>query len=95
MRLSELPADICDVPAGMDAVEITGVSADSRTIAEGDLFVAIPGTKADGGRFIADAAGRGAVAVLAAQGAVVPEGLAVPVLRAAEPRRARAPLGWR
>jgi UDP-N-acetylmuramoyl-L-alanyl-D-glutamate--2,6-diaminopimelate ligase len=95
MRLSELPAEICDVPAGVDAVEITGVSADSRTIAAGDLFVAIPGTRADGGRFIADAAGRGAVAVLAAQGAVVPEGLAVPVLRTADPRRALALLASR
>ncbi len=95
MRLSELTAEICDVLAGAEAIEVRGVSADSRTVEAGDLFVAIPGTRADGGRFIADAAGRGAVAVLAAQGAVVPEGLAVPVLRAADPRQALALLASR
>jgi UDP-N-acetylmuramoyl-L-alanyl-D-glutamate--2,6-diaminopimelate ligase len=95
MRLSDFPAEFCDVPAGAEAIEVTGVGADSRTIAPGDLFVAIPGTKADGGRFIADAAGRGAVAVLAARGAVVPDGLSIPVLRAADPRRALAMLASR
>ena len=43
---------------------IAGIAADSRKIAPGDLFVAIPGTHADGTRFIADAVARGAAAVL-------------------------------
>ncbi|MBP2149610.1 UDP-N-acetylmuramoyl-L-alanyl-D-glutamate--2,6-diaminopimelate ligase [Xanthobacter flavus] len=43
---------------------ITGLSSDSRRITPGDLFVAIPGTHADGTRFIADAIARGAAAVL-------------------------------
>lgn len=49
---------------GADGDIITGLSADSRRIKPGDLFVAIPGTHADGSRFIADAVGRGAAAVL-------------------------------
>jgi UDP-N-acetylmuramoyl-L-alanyl-D-glutamate--2,6-diaminopimelate ligase len=43
---------------------IIGVSADSRAVAPGFLFVAVPGTKADGLSFASDAAARGAVAVI-------------------------------
>lgn len=49
--------------SGADRV-IAGLSADSRRITPGDLFVAIPGTNADGTRFITDAIARGAAAVL-------------------------------
>ena len=55
----------------------------------GFLFVAISGTKADGARFIADAIEKGAAAVLVGAQAQVAD-VAVPVLRAAEPRRALA-----
>lgn len=41
-----------------------GVSADSRKIVAGDLFVAWPGAATDGRRHIADAVARGAVAIL-------------------------------
>ncbi|HTG11270.1 MAG TPA: Mur ligase domain-containing protein, partial [Candidatus Eisenbacteria bacterium] len=34
---------------------VTGVSYDSRKVAAGELFVAIPGFKQDGRRFAADA----------------------------------------
>ena len=37
---------------------------DSRRVRAGDLFAALPGEKADGAAFVADAAARGAVAVL-------------------------------
>ncbi len=43
---------------------VTGLSYDSRTVAAGDLFVAIPGLKRDGRRFISEALGRGAAAVV-------------------------------
>ncbi len=39
-----------------------GVSIDSRSLARGDLFVAIKGPKADGHDFVADAFGKGAAA---------------------------------
>jgi UDP-N-acetylmuramoyl-L-alanyl-D-glutamate--2,6-diaminopimelate ligase len=44
--------------------EILGLTADSREIRPGWLFAALPGTKLDGRRFIADAVARGAVAIL-------------------------------
>ena len=43
---------------------VSGVAYDSRKVAPGDLFVAVPGLKQDGRRFIADALGRGAAAVV-------------------------------
>jgi UDP-N-acetylmuramoyl-tripeptide--D-alanyl-D-alanine ligase len=42
----------------------TGVSIDSRTVAPGDLFVAIKGPSYDGHAFVADALGAGAAAVV-------------------------------
>lgn len=65
-------------------VAISGISADSRKIAPGDLFVAVAGVKADGAGFAADAVARGAVAVVSAHPL---DGLAVPVLVSADPRR--------
>jgi UDP-N-acetylmuramoyl-L-alanyl-D-glutamate--2,6-diaminopimelate ligase len=53
------------IDAGPAAIEITGVTADSRTAAPGFLFVAIAGVKADGGKFAVKAAAAGAVAVVA------------------------------
>jgi UDP-N-acetylmuramoyl-L-alanyl-D-glutamate--2,6-diaminopimelate ligase len=43
---------------------VAGVSADSRAVGAGFLFVAVPGTKADGLAFAADAVARGATAVV-------------------------------
>jgi UDP-N-acetylmuramoyl-L-alanyl-D-glutamate--2,6-diaminopimelate ligase len=44
--------------------EFTGLASDSREVRPGYLFAALPGTKADGGAFVADAVARGAIAVL-------------------------------
>ena len=44
--------------------EIRGLVQDSRRVSPGDLYVAIVGMRFDGRRFAADAAKRGAVAVL-------------------------------
>ena len=41
-----------------------GLAYDSRKVARGELFVAVPGLKQDGRRFIADALDRGAAAVV-------------------------------
>lgn len=43
---------------------LVGVHADSRKVQPGDLFVAVPGTSADGGAYIADALQRGAAYVV-------------------------------
>jgi UDP-N-acetylmuramoyl-tripeptide--D-alanyl-D-alanine ligase len=45
---------------------VTGVTIDSRTVAEGDLFVALPGARTDGAHYAADALRAGAVAAMAA-----------------------------
>ncbi len=72
------------------AVEITGLTADSRAVRPGYLFAALAGSKTDGAKFIADAVAKGAVAVLAAEGAAVSLPADVAVLRANEPRQALA-----
>lgn len=43
---------------------MTGLAADSRTLAAGEAFLAYPGLRQDGRRFIPDAVARGAAAVL-------------------------------
>jgi UDP-N-acetylmuramoyl-tripeptide--D-alanyl-D-alanine ligase len=45
-------------------VLFTGVSTDSRTVKQGDLFVALSGEKFDGHRFVARAKEKGAVAAM-------------------------------
>lgn len=63
---------------GDGALAITGLSADSRSIRPGYLFAALAGTQADGARYLDDALAKGAVAVLAAPGAVAARpGLAI------------------
>ncbi|WP_292062430.1 UDP-N-acetylmuramoyl-L-alanyl-D-glutamate--2,6-diaminopimelate ligase [Brevundimonas sp. UBA7664] len=60
IRLSELlRRDVAADPM------ITGVTADSRKVAPGSLFVALPGSAADGRAFIPQALSQGAAAVLA------------------------------
>ena len=97
MLLSDLvkDLDIAGPPEGLGAIDVTRLTADSRQAGPGALFAALAGTKADGARFIADAAAKGAVAVVASTHAAMPEGLAIPVLRASEPRRALARLAAR
>ncbi|MCW5774761.1 MAG: UDP-N-acetylmuramoyl-L-alanyl-D-glutamate--2,6-diaminopimelate ligase, partial [Rhodospirillaceae bacterium] len=63
--------------------EIAGLTADSRKVEPGFVFAALPGTKADGRTFIADAIAKGAAAILAAPD--MPG--AGPFLRDANPRR--------
>jgi len=69
-------------------LDLAGVAADSRAVKPGYVFVAVPGTKADGRGFIADAVARGAAAVLAPPGTSWPAGVPDrPLLEDPEPRR--------
>ena len=72
---------------GDAATVISGLTLDSKSVQEGDLFIALPGEKVHGADFAQDAIARGAVAVLTdADGAKKISG--VPVIVSANPRRA-------
>lgn len=73
---------------GFGGLEIAGITADSRRVAPGYMFAALPGGRTDGRAFIADAVARGAVAVLAPPGTGWPPGVPPrPLLQDPEPRR--------
>lgn len=95
MRLVEILQACPALPASSwhdaAALDLAGASADSRAMHTGFLFAALPGTRADGRAFIADAVARGACAVLAPEGTAWPAGVpARPLLTCPEPRRALA-----
>ena len=70
MRLTELVKESAKVmdPTALQETEIRGLAVDSRKVAPGFLFAALPGTRADGRAFIDQAVAQGAVAVLAPTG---------------------------
>ena len=75
-----------DAPARWRQVSILGLTADSRAVKPGYLFAALPGSRTDGTRFIAEALQRGAAAVLMPQGRS--HGLnGTPVVEDPDPRR--------
>lgn len=84
MQLLDLVGSVAGPPE-WSGVEIRGLTADSRHVQPGDLFAALPGAKADGAAFVADAVGRGAAAVLIKEGSA--PALPVPVIAVANPRR--------
>ena len=90
MKLADLLRDAATIEAGHAALEVSGVSADSRKVRPGDLFVAVSGAKADGLRFAPDAVAAGAVAVAAERAPHAPLLKAVPFVRVADSRRALA-----
>ena len=65
MRLSELLRNIStlDIKGDVD-IEITGVNIDSRKVKEGDVFIAVKGSVADGHTFISKAIELGAKAIV-------------------------------
>jgi len=65
-------------------VTIAGLTCDSRRVAPGFLFAAIPGSTSDGRSFIPDAIDKGAAAVLAPDGTDV---AGVPLIVDANPRK--------
>lgn len=76
-------------------VAVTGLTVDSRRVAVGDLFVALPGTHHDGRHYIAQAVRNGASAILTTPGAVVSlEGMP-PVIEDANPRKLYAEMAAR
>lgn len=66
-ELSELIQGIggTRIVSGDARLAIREVRDDSRRVAPGDLFVAVPGSKVNGGKFVDDALAKGALAVVA------------------------------
>jgi UDP-N-acetylmuramoyl-L-alanyl-D-glutamate--2,6-diaminopimelate ligase len=95
VKLVELLSAVPDssFPPAAHDLRVIGVSADSRTVRPGELFVAIRGQKADGWVHAEEAAARGAVAVVSERPA--PEGLPIPWIHVPAPRRALARLAAR
>jgi UDP-N-acetylmuramoyl-L-alanyl-D-glutamate--2,6-diaminopimelate ligase len=90
MKLAKLlPVDaLSDVRFA--ALDVGGVTADSRTVKRGDLFVAVAGTKEDGLRFVAPAVAGGAVAVMAERVPQTPLPTDIAFVRVGNARRALA-----
>ncbi len=89
MLLAQVLPDDVVAPEGSGAIDVAAITADSRQVAAGTLFAAMPGSNVDGAKFVPQAVKAGAVAVLAGTGADVGD-CPVPVLRARDPRRALA-----
>lgn len=88
MSLTELQQPLAAQLQGADC-EILGVSTDSRSLREGDLFVALSGDNFDGHEYVAGLENSGAAAVLVS--APVPG--ALPQLRVSDTQRALGQLG--
>ncbi len=92
MRLAALLTEIVPIGGAPD-VDITGVTADSRRVSAGSLFVALKGGTTDGHRYFVDAAARGAAVLAGEQG---DPGLGLPYLQVPDTRLflARAAAAW-
>ena len=89
--LSDVAA-LLGVPLAADAQDagtrrLTGVTLDSRSVREGDLYAALPGARAHGAQFLPDAVRLGAVACLTdPAGRASAEALGLPALVVDDPR---------
>jgi UDP-N-acetylmuramoyl-L-alanyl-D-glutamate--2,6-diaminopimelate ligase len=90
MKLRQiLPAD-AQIAARDADIDVRGVTADSRAVKPGDVFVAVAGSKTDGLHFIGPAVAAGAVAVLAERSPEAPLPAGVAFVRVSNARRTLA-----
>ncbi len=66
-RMSDVARAVDGLFLGRD-VEVDSVATDSRLVVPGSLFVALPGERTDGGRFVPEAFANGAAGVLVRDG---------------------------
>ena len=81
--------------AEASAQPFTSIVIDSREVEAGSLFVALPGERSDGHRYVDDAAARGAAAVLISQPIEVAAGVDAHLVPDALAAMQRAAVGWR
>ncbi|MCR5662597.1 MAG: UDP-N-acetylmuramoyl-L-alanyl-D-glutamate--2,6-diaminopimelate ligase [bacterium] len=88
MLLAEVARLLGNAPiCGDPEVSVSGISCDSRQVKPGDIFVCVTGFNIDGHRFAAEAASKGAAALVVER---VPEGVNIPYVRVPSSRRALA-----
>ena len=94
-ELAEVAAETRIIgPASAGELKVRGFTLDSRAVRPGDLYAALPGASVHGAQFAADAARRGAVAVLTdEQGAKVAVDSGLPMLLVPEVRPVLGPIG--
>jgi UDP-N-acetylmuramoyl-L-alanyl-D-glutamate--2,6-diaminopimelate ligase len=90
MKLKDLLTVDAVSDARFAALELRGVSADSRTVKPGELFVAVAGAKDDGLRFVGQALASGATAVMAERVPQTPLPAGVAFVKVFDARRALA-----
>jgi UDP-N-acetylmuramoyl-L-alanyl-D-glutamate--2,6-diaminopimelate ligase len=83
-RLASLFSDDVELSDEQGNVWIQGLTADSGAVEQGWLFAALPGTKADGATFVAEATAAGAAAILIGDQKLEGE-VSVPASRAPSP----------
>ena len=65
-KLSDLMAEIMpDIPPEAFGIKVSGITADSRQVKPGSLFVAVRGESSDGHDYIPEAVENGCVAIIA------------------------------
>jgi UDP-N-acetylmuramoyl-L-alanyl-D-glutamate--2,6-diaminopimelate ligase len=90
MRLGDLLPPDAEYDRRFAGLTVTGLTADSRKVRPGNLFVAVPGTRTDGLAFVEAAVRAGAIAVAAQRPPTKPLPECVPLIRVSNARRALA-----
>jgi len=91
MELGEVFAGVqAQIPAGAGKLQVSGVACDSRKVAPGFVFFALPGAKEDGNQYALEAMERGAIAVASERAAPPDLSPKVEWIRINESRKALA-----
>jgi UDP-N-acetylmuramoyl-tripeptide--D-alanyl-D-alanine ligase len=91
-RVSDALASLAVTPLPRGSIPLAGVNTDTRTVASGELFVALRGERFDAHDFLADAVARGAAAVVVSD-ATAAARLGVPVYAVSDTTAALGLLG--
>lgn len=88
--IKSLGSSVC--PPGINDFEVRGISCNSKDVRDGFIFVAVKGSRDDGNKFIDEAAGNGAKAVVISESVPKPPCKKAPFIRVSDTRKALAKL---